>query len=205
MKYKLSNYNEIDEIIASFKKNKINLIKYGNNFTSIHTSGQISQGCLKLSPDGKQFQVYLKKFRNQQPPITKYSTSYGTYKEYQELIRLQKQREKDFEWKLSQCSFKINEIEGFIFGGFSSRFWSFRKQMNLIDMTIDTEETRKQIPFYPWECITIQCKCRDLDLVIKNQKDMQNLLKFLYYKRNLIDKDTSLIKNIAKTNHKQMC
>ena len=65
MKYKLSNYNEIDEIIASFKKNKINLIKYGNNFTSIHTSGNISQGCLKLSPDGKQFQVYLKKFRNQ--------------------------------------------------------------------------------------------------------------------------------------------
>jgi len=44
-------------------------------------------------------------------------------------------KEEEFYWQLSQKSIKIEEIKGVIFGGLSSRFWSFRKQLNLIDMT----------------------------------------------------------------------
>ena len=58
------NYNEIDQITAKFKKNRINFIKYGNSFNSIDTSGNISHACLELSLDGKYFNVYIKKFNN---------------------------------------------------------------------------------------------------------------------------------------------
>ena len=55
MKYNRNNYNEIDEITAQFKKTRIGCEKYGNNFTSIDTSGNISHASLQLSPDGKTF------------------------------------------------------------------------------------------------------------------------------------------------------
>ena len=65
----------------------------------------------------------------------------------------------------------VKNITGVIFGGFSSRFWSLRKQMNLVDLTNQTEKREHQlamIPFYAWECITIQQKDLDIDLVIKD-------------------------------------
>ena len=37
---------------------------------------------------------------------------------------------KDYEWVKSSTSFSISEIKSLIFGGFSSRFWLFRKYMN---------------------------------------------------------------------------
>ena len=46
MKYNRNNYNEIDEITAQFKKTRIGCEKYGNNFTSIDTSGNISHASL---------------------------------------------------------------------------------------------------------------------------------------------------------------
>jgi len=35
--------------------------------------------------------------------------------------------ESTFDWKLSPKSISLDQITGVIFGGFSSRFWSFRK------------------------------------------------------------------------------
>lgn len=45
----------------------------------------------------------------------------------------------------------------------------------------------KTIPFLSWQCITLQLKHRDVDLVIKNQTDMDHLLKFLIYEINTIN------------------
>ena len=35
------------------------------------------------------------------------------------------------------------------------------------------------LPMYYWQCITFITKDRQIDLVIKNEKDMQMLLEFL--------------------------
>lgn len=62
----------------------------------------------------------------------------------------------------SNATCKLNEIQGIILGGLSSRFWMLRKQIN--HMNVDELES---LPFYSWQCITLQLKRRDIDLVIK--------------------------------------
>lgn len=74
----------------------------------------------------------------------------------------------------SDCTCSITDIQSFTFGGFSSRFWLLRKHINSME-----HQKLLDLPFYCWECITISTKERDIDLIIKNQKDMQTLLEFL--------------------------
>ena len=52
----------------------------------------------------------------------------------------------------------------------------------------------KNYPFFPWECITIQLKHRDIDLVIKDEHHMRMVLRYLIYTLNSIDgnKDSSI-------------
>ena len=68
------------------------------------------------------------------------------------------------------------DVQGIIFGGFSSRFWMLRKQFNSFDKK---KYQNDEVPFYAWECITIQMKNREIDLVLKNEKDMDNLILIL--------------------------
>jgi len=65
----------------------------------------------------------------------------------------------------SSASCKISEIDAFIVGGFSSRFWVVRKHINSLN-----REDLKKVPFYSWNCITLKMGRRDVDLVIKNEK-----------------------------------
>ena len=44
-----------------------------------------------------------------------------------------------------------------------------------------------QVPFYAWECLTIQLKNREIDLVIRNEKDMDDLLLVLVTAMNTVD------------------
>jgi hypothetical protein len=37
------------------------------------------------------------------------------------------------------------------------------------------------MPFYSWECITLQLEGRDVNLVIKDEGEMMMFLKFLSY------------------------
>jgi len=84
--------------------------------------------------------------------------------------------------KKSNASCKISDINGLIFGGFSSRFWMLRKHINSLD-----SYSLKHLPFHCWNCITITIKNRDIDLVIKNEKEMNILLKFLIYTLKTVD------------------
>ena len=43
------------------------------------------------------------------------------------------------------------------------------------------------LPFYCWECITINTEQRDIDLVIKNEKDMMFLIEFLLVSLKSLD------------------
>ena len=67
----------------------------------------------------------------------------------------------------SSASTNISNIEGFIYGGVSSRFWLFRKHMMCLDYNTIKHDTREfkeanknkikgeKIPFYAWQCITL--------------------------------------------------
>lgn len=50
----------------------------------------------------------------------------------------------------------------------------------------DKEEMNK-LPFYSWNCITLQMKHRDVDLVIRNESDMEKVIKFLIYNLKTVD------------------
>ena len=78
----------------------------------------------------------------------------------------------------------MKDIKGIIIGGISSRFWMLRKHMNIINNSM---YTNYKIPFFAWECLTIQLTNRDIDLVIKNEKDMDDLLMVLVHAINTAD------------------
>lgn len=84
----------------------------------------------------------------------------------------------------SKASFNINEIEGLIYGGFSSRFWMLRKHIiSLSFRNVISEE----LPFFSWHCLTVQLHGRDIDLVIPNEKDLFDLITLLSYQLNTLD------------------
>lgn len=84
--------------------------------------------------------------------------------------------------KRSLYSCNINEIQGFIVGGISSRFWLLRKHINMM-----TPKEIEKIPFYSWECITIMLENQELHLVIKHEKMMDMFIKFLIHSINTVD------------------
>lgn len=88
----------------------------------------------------------------------------------------------EFKEAESNASCRFSEIEGIIFGGMSSRFWMLRKHINSLD-----SESLKKLPFYSWNCITLQLKRRDIDLVIKDDASMELFLKFLIYQLKTMD------------------
>ena len=76
----------------------------------------------------------------------------------------------------SSASCYIKDITGIIYGGQSSRFWMMRKYINS-----QPKSQHNKLPFYSWDCITIQQNYRDIDLVIEDEKQMKMLIKFLVY------------------------
>lgn len=82
----------------------------------------------------------------------------------------------------SSTSSALEDIEGFILGGASSRFWVLRKHIN----NLSTMKLLR-LPFHSWNCITLQLKNREVDLVIKNEKQMKIFIKFLVYSIQTID------------------
>lgn len=82
----------------------------------------------------------------------------------------------------SKSSFKLKELKGFSFGAFNSRFWKMRKHINNMD-----SKDLWNLPFYSWECITLETKSVDIDFVVRDQNQMNLLLKFLICELKTID------------------
>jgi len=57
-----------------------------------------------------------------------------------------------------------------------------RKHINCL-----AKEELYTIPFYSWNCITLKLKRRDVDLVIRDEKQMEIFLKFLIYSLRTVD------------------
>jgi hypothetical protein len=65
-----------------------------------------------------------------------------------------------------------------------------RKHINSMEPK-DLEE----LPFYAWQCITLKTERRDINLVIKDQKDMQQLVEFLVISLRTLDGVRDTAKN----------
>jgi len=91
---------------------------------------------------------------------------------------------KKYKLQESSASCNFSEILNIIFGGFSSRFWMLNKHINQLEKL---QFFKNEVPFKSWECITLQLKHRDVDLIIDNEKTMKMFLKILIYKMNTID------------------
>ena len=82
----------------------------------------------------------------------------------------------------SAASCSQADIQNIAFGPFSSRFWVLRKHINCMP-----KDQWVHFPFYSWQCISLMLNHRDIDLVIKREKDMNNLVKYLLVKMATID------------------
>ena len=53
---------------------------------------------------------------------------------------------------------------------------------------MDTPYQNKDfMPFFAWQCLTISLAHRDVDIVIKDEREQNNLVKYLIYKLDTID------------------
>ena len=94
----------------------------------------------------------------------------------------------------TQDDFLLSDIQGFIYGGQSSRFWMLRKFINSFQFN-----NLDNIPFYPWQCITLQFKHREEAFVIEDEKNAFYMIEYLLYELNSIDgiRDTAVV-NLKK-------
>lgn len=46
---------------------------------------------------------------------------------------------------------------------------------------------KSKLPFYPWQCLTIQLPMRDIDLIIESDDHMKTLIHFLLLALNSVD------------------
>lgn len=60
-----------------------------------------------------------------------------------------------------------------------------RKHMNFTRILRKKDE--QNFPFYAWECITLVLYHREVDLVIRDEKQMTLLIKFLIYHTKTIN------------------
>ena len=64
-------------------------------------------------------------------------------------------------------------------------------------------EIAKGLPFYSWQCLTLLLEKRDICLVIKNERDLANLIKLLCSELNTIDGSRNTAIGIKKALLKQ--
>lgn len=86
----------------------------------------------------------------------------------------------------SHTSSLLSDVTGFVFGPFSSRFWLYRQHFNSMEKR---EIVKQDLPFFAWQCLTLHFKNqhKQLNLVIKNEKACQLLLRFFILHLRTID------------------
>lgn len=102
------------------------------------------------------------------------------------------EEELDYEVKNSRANCNLSLITSFIYGGLSSRFWMLRKHFCSLNFQAGAE---LNLPFYNWQCLTLQTKTRDIDLVIDSEQHLKIMIEFLLYELNTADslRDTANI------------
>ena len=47
--------------------------------------------------------------------------------------------------------------------------------------------TKQSMPFFAWQCMSIKLHHREVDIVVHDEKEQNNLVKYILYKINTID------------------
>ena len=100
----------------------------------------------------------------------------------------------------SSASHRISDIQVITFGGMSSRFWVLRKHISYMPKAY---LTAKSMPFFAWQCISLTLAHREVDIVVKDDKDQNNLVKYILYKMRTIDGRAGSADQILKQMEKQ--
>lgn len=87
--------------------------------------------------------------------------------EFNEESELDRLRDR-YKFTESSTSCQISDIKGIVFGGFSSRFWIYRKHLLSLDYNFLMKDTKRkkfrggktELPFYAWQCITLELSDR---------------------------------------------
>jgi len=90
----------------------------------------------------------------------------------------------DYTLKESSSSFHLSDVECFIYGPFTSRFWMLRKHI----LHLEKGQFNTQSPFFGWDCITLQIEKKwEVHLILPNQTAMSMFLKLLIWNLDTID------------------
>jgi hypothetical protein len=81
----------------------------------------------------------------------------------------------------SSASCDLEDINGITYGGITSRFWMLRKHL------ITVRQNDPDIPFYSWQCVTLNVVNRDVDLIIANEVDMNDFLMLISHFINTVN------------------
>lgn len=142
-----------------------------------------SEAFLQMSEDGQEILIYKKKLQVEDTYVLEADAA--TVKRLrEENTILTAQSEKIYSLKKSSTSIKLNDVIGIIYGGLSSRFWMLRKLFNTYDKKCINNG---ELPYYAWECITLQMSNREIDLVIKNERDMDEFIMIIVKHMNTLD------------------
>lgn len=90
---------------------------------------------------------------------------------------------KKTEKKLSYASCPVDQIQGFVYGPFCSRFWMMRKHIN----SLTDIKSKENLPFYAWQCLSLRLETRNIDLVILDPGEMLMILRFLILSLKTVD------------------
>ena len=150
------NYEEFGLIESLLKYRGIPCTKYNYCLSEKDNSAENTvMSIIRLSENGKELLLY-NQYEIEPIRIKENLTHYtkGMF-ENEELRKKQEEEERnrviEYSEKLSNSSCKVADITGFIYGGFSSRFWMLRKQITSMELPEFKNQT-----FFSWEAISIE-------------------------------------------------
>ena len=173
---RLKSFEILEE---QMKEKEMVCVKYNNTLDPSLQNTTTFQSRLILSEDGSRLLIY-----NMRPEQSSHSDKDNEHvvEEMSDLDDASEQEYLNFKKKLSSASCRVDDIQNFIVGGSSSRFWMLRKHINSLP-----RHMFRKLPLYSWNCITLQLGYRDVDLVMRNGADMKRLIRFLIEKMETLD------------------
>lgn len=147
-------------------KKSIECQKLNYSFDPEVQQEQIYQGTIRLVNDEKELEIMIQKpDKPKQSSFDRRNMASDDSMEPCDIYQTRSKLElKVYRLKKSKASCKLSDIQSIIYGGLTSRFWMYRKQMIVQN---SGKIKSGDAPFYAWECITLQTTDGEVNLVIK--------------------------------------
>ena len=183
---------DVEEILSCevyLRSNSIRAFKYNYALEDIVQNFPCFEAFIQLSADSKYLTIMTKK-----PVEIKRGRDQKSEEEFED----EEESDQDFVNSKSSASCYISDIKGILVGGIDSRFWMLRKY----SITLKRNQLQS-LPFFAWQCLTIQLPYRDVNLVIPDDKQMDIILKFLIHKLRTFDGQRGSAENLLKAMNEQ--